>query len=342
MPLGVPSPARIQVRVCPLDDALGLHIAELSGPEVGALRRLYRGLRTIGDRVDLGLRCGDGPRGLVDLLAEGWLDCLRDDLGLLEHGAPGSVVSPGRARAATELRASGLGALLVLLERVQQGRVPASALARIPALVRDQRAIMRTIIGDLDPMGVEDDRRDEVYSSAQWGDKWSTITDRLAGAASVRLSCDFDGVIASCRAEATLLDRITIGLIEHAAGQAVDGRIRLGLRPFEGDRDDARTLVRITVLCRIDQAHRAALWQQFGENIGEIFHHESSPSGPGRDLRAWGELVVRGLGLASVPHALEHGVLGARLIDQWLATWFHWPAARRTASASAGGAAASV
>ncbi|MEM9463124.1 MAG: hypothetical protein AAGF11_53775 [Myxococcota bacterium] len=308
---------------------------ELCEGDAERLQRVYRFLLQVCDYLRPRLQDEGAVDGLIALMRQHGFDRVHEDVGTLGRGLRRRQATPRLLKAYHDLRGGSMLALLMHLEMVQMELASPQDLTRIHILSRDQLKIMRNAVSDLDQVRRDADLQDKDHSIALIRQKWSDVGYRLSGReVTVELDCEFEGVVASCCMEFSTLDRVVYNLVNNAAQYAVDKHVRLSALPIDEVGDQETTLLRIVVLNRIEQEHRQALSVKFGDDLGAIFQGGFTTGGQGLGLRICGDLVTHGFSLPSIPYAVDHGYLGARLIEDWFVVWFHWPA-RRTPLAAA-------
>jgi len=322
------------------DDSVSVRICELGEGDEARLQHVYAFVLGIHDAL-LPRVAEPRPGGDADALEhlaalvqqQDFRSAHRaaSELGL---GVRRRELAPRVRKAYHDLRGGSLLSLLMHLEMVELGHATEEDVTRIFILARDQLKIMRNAVPDLDAQRYWADLQAKDHAVSLLREKWSTAAYRLPeGGISVDLDCDFDGVIASCCIEFSTLDRVIYNLVNNAAQHSSDGAVSLSVLPID---DDAQTLLRIVVSNRIDSEHKRVLEQRFGDDLAQLYRGGFSTShdghGHGLGLRICGDLVTHGFSLPSVPFAVDHGYLGATLLDDRFIAWFHWPARRATAT----------
>ncbi len=312
------------------DRTVSVETSELPEADVERLKRLYRFVLGIHDRLIGRLDAADVLEELGEQLEPlGFADA-HQQAGQLGRGARRRDLEPRLRKAYHDLRGGSLLSLLMHLEMVQLGHGSAEDAARIFILARDQLKIMRNAVSDLDTPRYQADLQDKDHAVDLLREKWASVAYRLPQRGiCVELDCDFDGVIASCCMEFSTLDRVIYNLVNNAAQHSADGAVELSILPID---EADETLLRIVVANRVDDAQRKTLRHRFGDELGQIFRggFSTSDEGHGLGLRICGDLVAHGFSLPSVPFAVDHGYLGATLLEERFVAWFHWPARKTT------------
>ena len=79
---------------------------------------------------------------------------------------------------------------------------------------------------------------------------------------------------------------------------------------------------------RIDPEQRGRIADDLGGELSRVFQGGYTTGGTGLGLRICADLVCHGYQLPSLRTALDRGYLGARIVRDQFAAWFHWPARR--------------
>lgn len=324
--LGATRLSPVQVRLP--DDSISVRAAELLPGDAERLRRVYRFVLEVHDHLRPRLHHERVLEGLAALLGRAGFAGVYDDAGALGLGVRRHDVDPRLRKAYHDVRGGSLLAMLMHLELVELGHATPQDAVRVLILARDHLKIMRNAVADLDPERREADLEAKDHAVELLREKWSSVGYRLSQrGVTVELDCPFDGVVASCCMEFSTLDRVIYNLVNNAALQAADGVVKLHVLPMD---DGPEPLLRFAVVNRTTTAQASALRQRFGDDLGALFEGGFTTGGQGLGLRIVGDLVTHGFRLPSLPFAVEHGYLGARLLEDWFTVWFHWPA-RRTA-----------
>lgn len=324
--LGATRLSPVQVRLP--DESISVRTSELLPGDDERLRRVYGFVLQIHDHLRTRLHHDRVLEGLAARLDGAGFSRVYDDAGALGKGMRRHDVDPRLRKAYHDVRGGSLLAMLMHLELVQLGHATSQDAVRVFILARDHLKIMRNAVADLDSGRREADLEAKDHPVDLLREKWSSVGYRLSQrGVTVELDCPFDGVVASCCMEFSTLDRVIYNLVNNAAEQAADGVVRLHVLPMD---DGPEPLLRFAVVNRTTPAQGEALRQRFGDDLGALFEGGFTTGGHGLGLRIVGDLVTHGFRLPSVPFAVEHGYLGARLLEEWFTAWFHWPA-RRTA-----------
>jgi signal transduction histidine kinase len=135
----------------------------------------------------------------------------------------------------------------------------------------------------------------------------------------------FDGNISECCVEFGALDRVLYNLLNNAGRHAGDGGVSLVLLPMPSAQqaDDLRFII----LNRVSEVHRRRLLEisDGSDDLRHLFNPGVSTTGSGLGLAIVGDLVANAYGLSDRLETLRGRYLGARLIGDTFATWFHWP-----------------
>ena len=321
----LPPPTRLPARDGPdLGRGQTVSLEALPGPEVERVRTLYALLVDL--RGELEPLAGDAHQAFAMLseLPDAWL-----------AQAFGAAQSLGRAvpRDATEVRKAlhdvrggSLAALLTHVDLIHAGIATPVDAERVHLLVRDHLKMMRNALFDLDPDRYAADLVDREHTMALLREKWADTTWHVADQkVRVTLQSDFTGSVSDRCMEFSSLDRVLYNLVNNAGRFAADGRVQVHADAVD---DAARTHLRFAVVNRVSSEQADALAERFGDRLSWVFEGGFTTGGHGLGLRICADLVRHAYSLVSVDRALEHGLLGAQVVQQHYVAWFHWPARR--------------
>ena len=250
---------------------------------------------------------GDGPATIRDL---------GQQLGRRDGDGPLRALTVRQAY--HDLRGGSLTGLVVQLELVRDGLLPASeGGARAFLLARDHLKMMRNAVRDLDPERFEADLVTKAHAVRLLRDKWSGVT---YGPVRVRFTTDHQGAVAERCMEFAALDRVLYNLVNNAARFASSGVVDISLRHVDGQ-------LQFVVANEVDEAQQATLRDRFGSDLSQLFHGGFTTGGHGLGLRIVADFVSHGYGLRKLKQTLDEGYCGARLEGPVFLAWFHWPAA---------------
>jgi hypothetical protein len=115
------------------------------------------------------------------------------------------------------------------------------------------------------------------------------------------------------------LDRILYNLINNACRHSARESIQLVLFPVPDPQGENLRFVRLNALSSGDRSRlRGADWHA-------LFRAGVSTTGSGLGLNVAAEFVANAFGLATPDEAVAAGYLGAQLLHDQFAIWFHWP-----------------
>jgi signal transduction histidine kinase len=240
--------------------------------------------------------------------------------GLDSHEAAPSELL---AKTIHDLRGGGLTFLLFNLQIAQtKPTVSPEMIRSLFFLTRDHLKIMRNALLGLDDPKREEDLLPKLHGISFIVEKWQNALLH-GGAHEVRLEVDsrFEGCIAECCVEFGALDRILYNLINNAARHAAGEKVVLTIVPLpERDTVDLRFILTNDVSTEDASGLR-------GRDLAELFKPGVSTTGSGFGMTVAADFVANAYGLSSRDRALREQYLGARLLDQRFAAWFHWPIA---------------
>lgn len=181
------------------------------------------------------------------------------------------------------------------------------------------RTLPNALIG-LDDAKREDDLQIKIHGTDFIVEKWQGAT--LHGTERdirIVVECPVPTAISECCVEFGALDRILYNLINNACRHAAADSIRLILMPVpNGDGDNVR-FVLLNSVSPSDLAHLQTLGME------SLFEEGTSTTGSGYGLAIATEFVTHAYGLKSAAQAIEGGYLGAAMVEEDFAAWFHWP-----------------
>ena len=115
------------------------------------------------------------------------------------------------------------------------------------------------------------------------------------------------------------LDRILYNLINNACRHTVGESIQLVVFPVPDEQGENLRFVLLNALSREDNAYLSQTDMQ------TLFRAGVSTTGSGYGLNVAAEFVTNAFGLSNPQDAVAGGYLGARLLHEQFAIWFHWP-----------------
>lgn len=244
-----------------------------------------------------------------DLGRESMAHCLTDGaaqvLGKVLHDLRGGALIP-----------------LQLYARMAQWDADPLHLRSAAFLARDQAKIMRNILPDLDPEVRSADEAEKPHFIDAVVEKWDhfqfELDDKEPGHVSV--SCDYQGLLASCCLEASAVDRVVYNYINNAIRFTAGPEIKLEILPA-GD-----NAVRWVVANRITPDQAEWLENKTQGNLSTLFRGGLTRGGQGFGLSNCADFVAAAFGLPDIDAALKGKYLGAIVEDGWYLAWMHWPA----------------
>lgn len=228
--------------------------------------------------------------------------------------------SPLMAKTIHDLRGGGLTPLLGQLQLAAFRSPEESAVDALHFLTRDHLKIMRNALLGLDDAKREEDLLPKIHGTDFIVQKWQGASLHGSGR-TIRLEvqCRQPTAISECCVEFGALDRILYNLINNACRHATGESIRLVLLPVPDVAGENLRFVLINEVSAQDLDHLR------GMNLGTLFQEGTSTTGSGYGLAIATDFVSHAYGLKSPLQAIEGGYLGATLLGQSFAAWFHWP-----------------
>jgi signal transduction histidine kinase len=125
--------------------------------------------------------------------------------------------------------------------------------------------------------------------------------------------------ISECCVEFGALDRILYNLLNNACRHSAAERIHLALFPVPDENGENLRFVLLNALKEEDRVRLRSM------DLKTLFQVGVSSTGSGYGLHVAAEFVAHAFGLASPEEAVADRYLGANLIADQFAIWFHWP-----------------
>lgn len=188
-------------------------------------------------------------------------------------------------------------------------------------LARDQAKIMRNILPDLDPELRRADEAEKPHAIKAVVDKWDAFRFERhnQGRGHVNVTCDYDGLLASCCLEASAVDRIVYNYVNNAMRFTSGPAIDLEIIPVGND------AVRWIVANRITTDQADWLDKSTKGDLASLFRGGLTRGGHGLGLSNCADFVAAAFGLPDIQTALDGKYLGACVEDGWYRAWAHWP-----------------
>ncbi|WP_428268210.1 WYL domain-containing protein [Haliangium sp.] len=309
-------------------DTVTVSVSALPDEHVALIRDIYELLGELEAMAEA--RRGQGPEALAEILAfvqERGFSSLVGRCAILRAAMTSDATVMMARKAYHDIRGGSFTALAGYLDLMLAGRTRSGGIERIFGLCRDHRKIIRNAVYDLDQAGYATDLREKRHSIGLLRDKWAAAAHDIGHAhAEVDIDCDFSGSVSDRCMEFAALDRVIYNLINNATEHTADGRVLMRVVPI--DPDAAGTHLRFAVINRVTPAQRRILDQRLRADSGSLFEGGFTTGGHGLGLGICGDIVAGSYGLGSVAEAYARGYLGACLIRDYFAVWFHWPAQR--------------
>jgi signal transduction histidine kinase len=228
--------------------------------------------------------------------------------------------SPLLAKTIHDLRGGGLSPLLGHLQFAELGKVEEGTLNVLYFAARDHLKIMRNAVLGLDDVQRELDLLPKLHGTELIVQKWQGSTVRWQDrAVRLEVDCRQQTAISECCVEFGALDRILYNLLNNACRHAAADPVRLVLVPVPDPTGDNLRFILLNEVSREDLAFLAR------RDLGSLFDEKTSTTGSGYGLAIVKEFVSHAFGLDRDAQAVQQGYIGARLLGERFAVWFHWP-----------------
>jgi len=311
-------------------DHASVSLSDLAGDDAAPLRELYDFLLHVHDRLRDALAADGDDRLPAEVAAIANGDGSRRAAAIAHHlGARPGQAMPSLAvrQAIHDLRGGSLAGLIIHLDLIRDGLMPAEEGGRIFLLARDHLKIMRNAVHDLDPQRHAADLATKRHAVGLLREKWNGVT--FGGgddAVRVRFYSEWSGAVAERCMEFAALDRVLYNLVNNAARFAPDGVVDVYLRRAT-EPDEVPENLQLVVANHVTSAHAAALRERFGDDLSGLFQGGFTTGGQGLGMRIVADFVSHGYGLRKLKRTVAEGYCGAQLEGETFVAWFHWPAA---------------
>lgn len=300
-------------------DDLSVAISMLSAEDQDRVRHSYAILLQLLE--DLGhAEIATNTARLAEFLRRQLHDELTGVAQVLGRESMAAHPSDKLAEAIHDLRGGGLTPLVGLLQLAALGRAGREMLSSLFYLTRDHLKIMRNVL-----LGLDNDRRAKdllprVHSTDLIVEKWhGTMLHEDGFRARVLVDCAQVVTIGECCLEFGALDRILYNLVNNACRHTADETVRLFLFPVPDAEGENLRFVFLNRLRADDRSRLAA------QDLSELFGVRTSTTGSGYGLAIVTEFVHHAYGLPTGADAVQQGYVGASLLGDCFAAWFHWP-----------------
>lgn len=189
-------------------------------------------------------------------------------------------------------------------------------------LARDQAKIMRNALPELDPEVRSADEAEKPHPMQTIVEKWDGFrfesADHQPGL--VDVTCEYDGLLASCCLEASAVDRVVYNYMNNATRFSAGPTIRLEILPL------GNNAVRWIIANPVTRDQAKWLVHETKGDLSQLFRGGLTRGGNGLGLSNCADFVAAAFGLPDIDAALEGKYLGAIVEDGWYMAWAHWPA----------------
>jgi hypothetical protein len=226
--------------------------------------------------------------------------------------------SPLLAKTIHDVRGGGLTPLLGKLELWQMGH--RDSCDALYFLTRDHLKIMRNALLGLDDVKRNADLEIKIHGTDFIVEKWNGAElPSQKGVVRLEVDCPQPVDISECCVEFGALDRILYNLINNACRHTTGESIRLVLFPVPDAPAENLRFVLLNTMTGGDHEHLRHT------DLRTLFQAGVSTTGSGYGLNVAAEFVAHAFGLSSTEQAVEGRYLGAELLNDQFAIWFHWP-----------------
>lgn len=299
-------------------DNMALSTSALTAGDQASIRRLYSFLQGLFKALSVD---EEARRFAFQTFLDGEdLDALIAELRTLGAASCEADPSPLVVTAMHDVRGGGLTPLIGQLELWRLGVLEQWPGDSLYFLTRDHLKIMRNALLGLDDAKRNEDLEIKVHGTDFFVEKWNGSV-LAAGERKVLLEvdCPQPVAISECCVEFGALDRILYNLINNACRHTSGTSIQLVLFPVPDPHGENLRFVLLNSLSSGDQAHL------HGADLQSLFRAGVSTTGSGFGLHVAAEFVTNAFGLPTQDEAVGGGYLGAQLLDEKFAIWFHWP-----------------
>lgn len=224
-----------------------------------------------------------------------------------------------------DIKGGSFVALVINVQLFEMGIAKPTELLRMFFLTRDHLKMMRNAVPDLDAALYQRDLMQRAHNVRLLVEKWGQAVHKLENAAAqIVLDCDFQGNISERCIEFAALDRVLYNLINNAVRHTADSRVYLSIFPLT---DEHEHNVRFVIYNQIRPEHQTLLQSQLGDDLHQLFKGGFTTGGSGLGMQICADFVADAYGVGSVQRCVEQGYIGARIVDSYFVTWFHWPVA---------------
>ncbi len=299
-------------------DDLAISIEDFVAPDQAIIRQLYAFLEGFFSALQ-----GDDParesvmRTFLDRYDVNGLVKEIRTLGPASHRAN---PSPLLAKTVHDVRGGGFTSLIGHIEYWRLGLQEGSPCDAFYFLVRDHLKIMRNALLGLDDAKRNEDLEIKIHGTDFIVEKWNGA--RLTtGDKSVQLEvhCPQPVDISECCVEFGALDRILYNLLNNACRHSAGDRIQLILFPVPETQGENLRFVLLNALSESDRDHLRTL------DLQSLFRAGISTTGSGYGLNVAADFVANAFGVRTPEEAVAGQYLGATLLGDHFAIWFHWP-----------------
>ncbi len=301
-----------------LGDDLCIAMSAFEPGDQHRIRELYRFLERLFALVRT--RSGEDRRfAVLGLLREQSVDSLVELATQMGTASYRANPSPLLAKTIHDIRGGGLTSLIGQLDFLDSDDSTAG-LDALHFLTRDHLKIMRNALLELDDAKRADDLTHKVHDTRMLAAKHDgSVVHYHERDIYIRVECPEHVAISECCVEFGALDRILYNLLNNACRHVADDTLRLVLLPVPDTDGENLRIILINSLSAADSQRLRDI------DLATLFKDGVSSTGSGFGLSVAAQFVANAYGLSSPTVAVAEKYLGASILGEEIAVWFHWP-----------------
>lgn len=303
-----------------LGDDLCLPITAFTAEDARLLRTIYDFLQRMVAALTPVENLPPPLAPIEQLLREHSPDEITKTARVFGHASYAADPTPMLAKTIHDLRGGGLTPLLAQLHFAERVGLANTPLKLLFYLTRDHLKIMRNAVVGLDDTARERDLLLRLHDTGMIVQKWhGSRVQAKNGELRLEVSCRQHTAISQCCVEFGALDRVLYNLINNACRHATGEAVRLFLFPIPNAEGACLRFILLNEVAPADLAYLG------GRELSTLFDEGNSTTGSGYGLAIATQFVSHAFGLPNEATAIAEGYVGARLLGNCFAVWFHWP-----------------